>query len=425
MMMPMVGKSFEVELMLGAGGFGQVYLGLNVKTGADVAIKLEPYHAEHKSLEKEANVYKQLGSGAPSPACHWYGSDMFGQTVYNVLVLDLMGPSLSKLLDVCGGRFNEKTVLLLAPQIVGCIQFLHGVGFIHGDVKPGNFVIGPRHGAQHVCVIDFGLATAFNNLDPITSREEHIPFKEGCSWAGTSEYASINALLGMEQSRRDDLEAVGYMLITFQQAWQQYDEEDYGMLRSKIQAPKKLCQDLSSEFADYLEYCRDLGFEECPDYAFLKSLFKHALAQKGFEPDAMFEWIETPEFSDYQDTGNLAMLRSCFDFSENRVASIARRTHTSPCSPSVVPAGSPQLQFDIPSSPQLDRVPEYLQVGLQGRFYNGSSEHLQDMSEWFYNSYHDLQTTGLEKARRQAELYTLWECQERYAAHLLSKLARD
>lgn len=399
MVMPLVGKCFAVKLQLGAGGFGEVYLGTDVVSGEYVAIKTEPYHAEHPSLGKEAELYKKFASDAPVPMCHWHGSDMFGNNVYNVLVLDLMGPSLSRLLHFCGDRFNEKTVLMLAPQIIGCLEYLHGVGFIHGDVKPANFVMGLREGVQQVFIIDFGLAQAFKLVDPSTGSEEHIPNQEKCSWAGTSDYASINALMGGQQSRRDDLEAVAYMLIKFQQSWQKHDKENNGLLRSKIQPPEVLCQDLPSEFADYIRYCRELSFEGCPNYGFLKGLFQNLLAKKGYLPDSLFEWIDTPEFWDFQGTGDLSILSPlCFDDSEEDIAAIADRVHTTPFSTSVAPSVSPWMQqLETHSSPQSCHVPQH----FPRCFQNGSSEHLQDMTDWFYENRQELQTTGAQKRRQR------------------------
>ena len=88
---------------------------------------------------------------------------------------------------------------------------MHNNCFIHRDLKPDNFLIGDGHNTNIIYLIDFGLAKMFKN----SKSGEHIPFKDNKSLTGTIRYASINTHLGIEQSRRDDLETIAYMLIQF------------------------------------------------------------------------------------------------------------------------------------------------------------------------------------------------------------------
>lgn len=150
-----VNRRFRVGPKIGCGSFGEIYLGTNVHTGDEVAIKLEPQRTKHPQLLYEAKVYRDLHNGgklllfykflpiirrmlAGIPHVHWYGSE--GD--YNVLVIDLLGPSLEDLFRFCGNKFSLKTVLMVADQLLTRLEFIHSQGYIHRDVKPDNFLIG-------------------------------------------------------------------------------------------------------------------------------------------------------------------------------------------------------------------------------------------------------------------------------------------
>lgn len=400
---PVVGGVFEIEFKLGAGGFGQVYLGSNIHTGADVAIKVEP--RKNRELAKEANVYKSLAHDALSPACHWYGTDMFDNTVYNILVLDLMGPSLSRLLCLCGGCFNEQTMLSLAPQIMNGLEHLHTAGFIHQDVKPSNFVLGLREGLQKVFVVDFGLAKSFKHYNAESGREEHIPYRQVQGRSGTAHYASVNAHLGKEQSRRDDLEAVAYMLIEFQEGglpWQALGGDDLAeaqQLIAKMMLPDELRQDLCNELAALLRYCRGLGFDERPDYDYLRSLFEEALSRRGYQEDSPFQWEETSEFSKFKLTGSLPILLPTFcDESEISVSAIDAASKSTPPQywpPCAAPSTTWKC-FEMSSAPLQGCIPCHMKAFSHSDW----SELIEGMREWFYENEQDLLTTGAEKRRR-------------------------
>jgi len=287
-----VGGKYRLGRKIGSGSFGEIYLGTNIQNNEEVAIKLEKVRTRHPQLLYESRIYRILQGGPGIPYIHWFGVE--GE--YNVLVLDLLGPSLEDLFSFCNRRFSLKTVLMLADQMIARIEFIHAKNFIHRDIKPDNFLIGLGRRANLVHIIDFGLAKKFR--DPKTN--QHIPYREGKSLTGTARYASVNTHLGIEQSRRDDLEGIGYVLMYFlkgQLPWQglpannKKEKYDRIMERKVNTSVEVLCRGFPVEFQTYLNYCKGLGFEDRPDYGYLRRLFKELFMRENYEYNFMFDWV--------------------------------------------------------------------------------------------------------------------------------------
>jgi len=286
-----VGRKYRLGRKIGSGSFGDIYLGTNMTTGEEVAIKLESVKTKHPQLLYESKIYRILHGGLGIPNVRWYGIE--GD--YNVMVLDLLGPSLEDLFNYCGRRFQLKTVLMLADQLLGRLEYVHTKSFIHRDVKPDNFLIGLGKRQSVIHIIDFGLAKKYR--DPRS--HQHIPYRENKNLTGTARYASINTHIGIEQSRRDDLESLGYVLMYFIRGslpWQglrantKKQKYERIMDRKMSTSTEQLCKGYPTEFRSYFEYCRSLRFEDRPDYAYLKRLFKELFYRKGFQYDNMFDW---------------------------------------------------------------------------------------------------------------------------------------
>ena len=170
---------------------------------------------------------------------------------------------------------------------------------IYRDIKPDNFLIG-RPGtktATVIHVVDFGMAKQYR--DPKT--KQHIPYRERKSLSGTARYMSINTHLGREQSRRDDLEALGHVFMYFLRGglpWQGLkaatNKQKYEKIGEKKQttAIKDLCEGFPDQFVQYLTYVRNLGFEDTPDYDYLRELFTQALKDAGGVEDGEYDWMK-------------------------------------------------------------------------------------------------------------------------------------
>lgn len=286
-----VGNKYRIGRKIGSGSFGEVYLGTNIISGEEIAIKLESTKARHPQLEYEARVYKSLAGGVGIPFVRWYGTECD----YNAMVYDLLGPSLEDLFNFCNRKFSLKTVLLLADQLLSRAEYVHAKSFIHRDIKPDNFLMGIGKRGNQVNCIDFGLAKKYR--DPKT--HFHIPYRENKNLTGTARYASINTHLGVEQARRDDMESLGYVLLYFLRGslpWQglkaatkkqKYDR----IMEKKMTTPTEvLCRGFPNEFAIYLNYTRSLRFDDKPDYSYLRKIFRDLFVREGFQYDYVFDW---------------------------------------------------------------------------------------------------------------------------------------
>lgn len=111
-----VGGHYHVGRKIGEGSFGVIFEGTDLLTRQSVAVKFEPRKSDAPQLRDEYRTYKIL-SGIPGiPQVHLFGQE----GLHNVLVIDLLGPSLEDLFDVCGRRFSIKTVVMVAKQMVRC-----------------------------------------------------------------------------------------------------------------------------------------------------------------------------------------------------------------------------------------------------------------------------------------------------------------
>lgn len=292
----LVNNSFLLKRRIGRGSFGEIYSGEDITTGNPVAVKLEPAKTRSPQLRIESRIYQFLEGGVGIPQMHYYGLEPTGR--YNAMVIDLLGLSLEDLKTKFRKPFSVKTVLMLADQMLACMEFVHKKHFVHRDIKPDNFMVGVNSHQNQVYVIDFGLSKRFE--DPNTLK--HISFTQHKSLTGTARYASINAMKGCEQGRRDDMESLAYVwlyLLRGALPWQGLPARSEKEKMDKILHVKEttridiLCGGFPEEFGIFLREARALEFKEEPPYARWRAMFRELFIRLGYEYDYEFDWSGT------------------------------------------------------------------------------------------------------------------------------------
>ena len=300
--------------LIGKGAFGEIFLSFNLRDNIEVAVKKEQKRPGKSSqLKMEAKVYqsilnintKQDLTGSISliqdevqGIAKYYGMGELIDGSGYYLIMEFLGPNLNELLKYCKmKKFTISTVCLIGIQMLNRIEKLHKSNYIHRDIKPENFVIGTKENANVINLIDFGLSKKYKH----SKNNQHIPYREGRNLIGTARYVSVNTHLGIEQSRRDDLESIGYVMIYFLKSflpWQGLQGVDkYAQIMAKkLQIPTDiLCSGLPEEFSTYLNYVKNLRFEDRPDYEFLRGLLLKTLSLcmnvYGLDKDNLkFDW---------------------------------------------------------------------------------------------------------------------------------------
>jgi serine/threonine protein kinase len=288
---------------LGFGGFGALWLAEDSKTSKRVAVKFERKDVPIPQLPIEYGNYRNLTPHVTIPKI--YALDEVPGTNYHFLVMQLLGRSLKNRVDECNGKFSANTTIQVAVKLLNCIQHVHNKGMIHRDIKPDNFMFGhPQDDMQKkLFTIDLGLSKYWKQLNG-----NHIKREAKQFILGTKPYMSINAHEGFTQSRRDDLESIGYMLFQFLNGGLPWDglkkHKEDGTIDElgthKILAEKKRnirISELLGEsnpviFGHYLKQVKSLRFEEAPNYKELKAMFVNYGKKVGltFKNGGTFDW---------------------------------------------------------------------------------------------------------------------------------------
>jgi serine/threonine protein kinase len=294
-MRPFGAGRFILKKKLGAGSFGEIYQAEDTKRRQRVAIKLEAVEARFPQLAHESRLYSVLQDCVGVPRLFWYGTEG-GQ---NGMAISLLDKSLDDLTaQQPDHRLSLKTVLMLVPQMLTCVEQLHRRDLIHRDIKPENFAMGTGADANRVFIIDFGLAKRFRSR----KTGEHIPYIEGKDLTGTARYASVAALRGSEQSRRDDMEALGFVWLFLLRGSLPWMGLGRGTGRHKYDRILKvkaatsfedLCAGFPDEFARYLRAVRELRFQDEPDYAAYRKMFRKLFLGLGYVSDGKYDWCAT------------------------------------------------------------------------------------------------------------------------------------
>ena len=281
-------SKYKAIKKLGEGSFGKVYKG--EYKGEYYALKFESHSEGQNLLETEATIMSYLkGPNIPLIKSFGFSGD------YNILVMQLLGQSLEDIFNK-RGKFQIKTTAMLGYQMLNVLQFIHDKHIIHRDIKPDNYVMGLNEMNAVLYLLDFGLAKKYRSSKTL----EQYPYIKKKKLTGTARYASIHALEEMEQSRRDDLESTGYVLMYFLRGnlpWQGLKLKAKDNRYQKILDKKKattsdeLCKHFPIEFKQFIDYTRNLGYTENPDYDKLRNNFYNVVTKTlGEKFDFIYDW---------------------------------------------------------------------------------------------------------------------------------------
>ena len=300
-------NKYHCKYRIGKGSFGSVFKAEYNKEF--FALKFESRDSKNNLLEKEAIIMDYL-QGTNIPFVELYSST----EDYNILVMELLGKSLNYYLQKLK-YFSIKTVCMIGDQILSILEFIHDRHIIHRDIKPDNFCMGLSYNSKYVYLVDFGLAKKYRSSSSLI----HFPLINKKRLTGTPRYASINALIGFEQSRRDDLESLGYVLMYFligKLPWQKLiaktkDERNKKILEKKIEiSSAKLCEGYPIQFEKFLDYVKNLEYTEKPDYNMLRNLLLDIMSNNHLKYNYFFDWTTKEEINKKDN-------RECWNREEN------------------------------------------------------------------------------------------------------------
>ena len=305
---------FKTVKKLGEGSFGKVYKA--EYKGEYYAVKFESRSRAKSLLEQEATIMAYLqGPNIPYIVSSGYSGD------YNLLVMQLMDKSLEDILRI-RKTFSIKTTCMVGFQLIGVLHFIHDKNIIHRDVKPDNCVMGSAELNENLYLIDFGLAKKYRSSRTL----KQYPQTRKKRLTGTARYASIHALEGYEQSRRDDMESVGYIMAYLLRGglpWQglklKSKENKYKNILEKKKeiSSQELFKGFPNEFSEILDYTKNLGYEQEPEYQMLRNKLMDLCKRLNDSFDYIYDWTTDRDLAKRKNKKNLTSMKTQSTLSTN------------------------------------------------------------------------------------------------------------
>ena len=255
----LIANKYSLKGKISNGDFGFVFKAENIRTGEEIALKGENIKSELKLLKNETKIYQYLQGEKGFPTLYWYG---IHEDIY-FMAIQLLGSSLKKVRET-SFTFSLDFIYFIGIQMIERLEKLHSKGLIHRDIKPDNFLFGKNEKRSEVYLIDFGFCKSY-----VSDDGSHIPLRENRNMIGTPNFVSLNVHYGIETSRRDDLESVFYIMLYF------HDMKYFDCKNTKeiVDFKKGILRETNFLYP-FLLYCRNLKFDETPNYKYLKELLK-------------------------------------------------------------------------------------------------------------------------------------------------------
>ena len=286
---------YSIKYLISKGSFGEVYLGTNIINGKNYAIKVEEINSGILYLKNECYILLNLkGPGIPSVISFGVSDN------YNILVENLLGKSIWDIWNEKKCKFILKDTCLFAIQAISLLEYVHSKNYLHRDIKPANFLVGNPDNSQ-LYLIDFGNAKKFRS----SKTGKHIMYMKSKLIKGALLFLSMNIFRGIETTRKDELESLGLVIIyLFLGSLPWSNEKFYSIkdgfikiatIRNKI-SNEDICKGMPKEMNDYMNYVMSLNYEQCPNYEYLRKLFRNVLTKIGESNEALFSWVDKNKY---------------------------------------------------------------------------------------------------------------------------------
>ena len=286
---------YSIKYLISKGSFGEVYLGTNIINGKNYALKVEEINSGILYLKNECYILLNLkGPGIPSVISFGVSDN------YNILVENLLGKSIWDIWNEKKCKFILKDTCLFAIQAISLLEYVHSKNYLHRDIKPANFLVGNPDNSQ-LYLIDFGNAKKFRS----SKTGKHIMYMKSKLIKGALLFLSMNIFRGIETTRKDELESLGLVIIyLFLGSLPWSNEKFYSIkdgfikiasIRQKI-SNEDICKGMPKEMNDYMNYVMSLNYEQCPNYEYLRKLFRNVLTKIGESNEALFSWVDKNKY---------------------------------------------------------------------------------------------------------------------------------
>ena len=307
---------YLIKYLISKSTFSEVYFGTNILNGKNYALKIGTNQEDNYILKKESYVLLNLkGPGIPSVISYGISGK------YNILVENLLGKSIKDIWLEKNKKFNLKDTCIFAIQAISLLEYVHSKNYLHRDIKPANFLIGNPDNSQ-IYLIDFGNASKFRS----SRTGKHIKNIKCSSVFGSLLFLSKNAYKGNVQTRKDDLESLGLVIIYLYMGslpWSEIKGTDIYQSWDKIVAIRNIvsneyiCMGMPPEMETYMNYINNLKYDERPDYEYLIQLFLNILKKIGGSNEQLFSWADKKKIQSSKKSSSKSKSKS-----KNKIAKI-------------------------------------------------------------------------------------------------------